>query len=560
MCCASGRFCFCALPVFGQYCCIWNADLARLPHLHHHVCDTLLDCRVGVDDAFIMLQSWDQHKHIRDLKQRLCVVMVHVGPSITITSLTNTVAFGIGYATPTPQMSLFCLCTSIAVLFDYFLTFTLLAPIVLLVSPKHKLPALPPTEEPSVAEHKLVLKNISPSIHKYSAFLHSKKGRVAAFVLSVTLYIIATIGVANMKSTFEPSKAFPSDSPLASSMDGIREVFNEFFPINVFVNRPPNISDVSDYANFNRMVGTLEQIPESYGQNRTILWLRAFEAFDQKTSQLWEFIGMQAPKNYTPSYENLDFFLQQLNYPPTIKMEADENGVKRLKAFQFTIIAKDMSEWSNRAIVEQKCREILERFPEFNASIYDGDSAVLNLLLTVKIDLIGSITVTVICMTIICSFFIPNQIGVAIIAFTISSICYTLVGIMSWWGADLDPVTIVDVLLATGFSVDYTAHFARDVCPMLQAGTSTVLCMLPLIFVPTYAIVAFAKTVFVVVAVGLLHGLFFMPVLLCLTPQKDNQLFKYCENGIGRRKKAPPANTQASIEPLITMPSVVTSE
>lgn len=113
-----------------------------------------------------------------------------------------------------------------------------------------------------------------------------------------------------------------------------------------------------------------------------------------------------------------------------------------------------------------------------------------------------------------------------------------LVGFISWWGADLDPVTMVDVLLATGFSVDYTAHITHQFYvknhasnvvriaesihemsgPMIQAGFSTILCMLPLIFVPTYAIVAFAKTVFVVVGVGLLHGLVFMPVVICWIP------------------------------------------
>lgn len=98
---------------------------------------------------------------------------------------------------------------------------------------------------------------------------------------------------------------------------------------------------------------------------------------------------------------------------------------------------------------------------------------------------------------------------------------------------------MVDVLLATGFSVDYTAHVAHQYyvkpgspydritaslndlfTPMLQAGISTILCMLPLIFIPTYAIVAFAKTVFVVVGVGLLHGLFILPVLLALLPSR----------------------------------------
>ena len=32
-----------------------------------------------------------------------------------------------------------------------------------------------------------------------------------------------------------------------------------------------------------------------------------------------------------------------------------------LDAFQFTIIAKNMAEWSNRAIMEEKCRMILEK-------------------------------------------------------------------------------------------------------------------------------------------------------------------------------------------------------
>lgn len=43
--------------------------------------------------------------------------------------------------------------------------------------------------------------------------------------------------------------------------------------------------------------------------------------------------------------------------------------------------------------------------------------------------------------------------------------------------------------------------------------------MLPLVFVPTYAIVAFAKTVFVVVGIGLLHGLFCMPVAITWLPE-----------------------------------------
>lgn len=33
-----------------------------------------------------------------------------------------------------------------------------------------------------------------------------------------------------------------------------------------------------------------------------------------------------------------------------------------------------------------------------------------------------------------------------------------LLGLLSWAGADMDPVTMIDTLMAVGFSVDYTAH------------------------------------------------------------------------------------------------------
>lgn len=52
------------------------------------------------------------------------------------------------------------------------------------------------------------------------------------------------------------------------------------------------------------MVNTLENLPESYGANRTILWLRAYENFDKQTNQLWEFFGLPST-NYRPTYHNL---------------------------------------------------------------------------------------------------------------------------------------------------------------------------------------------------------------------------------------------------------------
>ncbi|KAL3117849.1 hypothetical protein niasHT_001440 [Heterodera trifolii] len=579
-----------SLAAFGL--CTWMGN-----PLYTIMCVTpFLIAGVGVDDAFIMLQSWQHHRAIGCPRQRLSLVMVHVGPSITITSLTNTIAFGIGFFTPTPQMSLFCLCTSIAVFIDYLLTFTLLCPVVVLLSShqcsavvvaddqqqKHPpllltaaasppavpssacdaeatgkmppstaaLPCRPVVFMPSSPRSSPLHPTPPPWVHRYARFLHSARGRLAALCVAALMYAVGTSGVLRLNSSFEPSKAFPSDSPLASSISSLREVFEEFFPIQVIVNRPPNISDHAQYAEFNAMVAQLEALPESWGDRRTLLWLRQYEQFDRRTDKFWRSLGFAKHRQYSPGYENLAFFLDQLGNPPAIKTEAVAQRVGdakdkqlRVTAFQFTIVVRHMTEWWNRAVVEEKVRAILDRFPQFNATLHDGDAAILNMLLTVKSDLIGSIAVTIVCMAVVCSLFIYSRLGVGAIALCITSICFTLVGVLSWCGADLDPVTMVDVLLATGFSVDYTAHVAHqyhtkkgtstdriahslhEMCPpMLQAGISTALCMLPLAFVPTYAIVAFAKTIFAVISIGLVHGLFLLPVLLCALPaEKRNQ-------------------------------------
>ncbi|KAK5965667.1 Sterol-sensing domain and Patched family-containing protein, partial [Trichostrongylus colubriformis] len=482
---------------------------------------------IGVDDAFILIHRWRHRSDVADHSTRLTKVIVDVGPSITITSLTNIIAFGVGFFTPTPQMSLFCLATSVALLIDYIVTYTILAPMVYLCSGKNDYQTALPSK-PSANDF----------LGRYSRLLCSLNGRLICGLFLVTIYTISGIGVYKMKSTFEPAKAFPSDSPLVRSLKSIRPIFDSYFPVRIYVNHPPNISDEEQHTSFYKMMSDLEHVNGAYGNNRTLLFLNAYEKFDKKVTEMTRSLFLAPEMEYKPSLHNLQFFLDRIGNPPSVKYVKSNHsgGEGYLKAFSFVLLGKGMAEWANRAHFVHDIRQVLSEHSRWNASLFDGDSAVLSLILTVGNDLIGSIAATVACMAGICLLFVNSRVGVLIITYTIASICFCLVGLLSWWGADLDPVTQVDVLLATGFSVDYTAHVAYQfyrsrgmaqervasslgemAAPMLQAGLSTFLCMLPLIFVPTYAIVAFAKTIFIIVGIGLIHGLFVLPVLLSLS-------------------------------------------
>jgi uncharacterized membrane protein YfcA len=138
-------------------------------------------------------------------------------------------------------------------------------------------------------------------------------------------------------------------------------------------------------------------------------------------------------------------------------------------------------------------------------------------------------------MALVCAIFIQNPLSVATASGAIGSISIGVIGYLSWWHLNLDPVSLCAVLMSIGMSVDFTAHVSyhfqvhqnhlklhftlfiitylfklshkreirngqiveiplklpRDklynaiqaiAWPMSQAGLSTVICVLPLIF------------------------------------------------------------------------------
>ena len=131
---------------------------------------------------------------------------------------------------------------------------------------------------------------------------------------------------------------------------------------------------------------------------------------------------------------------------------------------------------------------------------------------------------------------IPNPLCSLWVAFSIISIEIGVVGYMTLWNVNLDSISMINLIMCIGFSVDFSAHISYaylaakvdtpdervQEClytlgmPILQGGMSTILGICTLILAPSYIFVTFFKTVFLVIFFGAMHGIFLLPVLLSL--------------------------------------------
>eukprot|EP00937_MAST-01D_sp_MAST-1D-sp2_P001921 g1921.t1 len=132
----------------------------------------------------------------------------------------------------------------------------------------------------------------------------------------------------------------------------------------------------------------------------------------------------------------------------------------------------------------------------------------------------------------------------AIITLLVASVDACIIGAMGWWGINLHLQTLMCLVLALGFAVDYSIHIAEafiasappvagaasagdgrrsaraaqaltSVGPsVLNGGVSTFLAVCLMGFTRDYAFVTFFQMFTLIVCFGLAHGLVMLPVLL----------------------------------------------
>ena len=109
-----------------------------------------------------------------------------------------------------------------------------------------------------------------------------------------------------------------------------------------------------------------------------------------------------------------------------------------------------------------------------------------------------------------------------------------VIGYMSLWDVSLDSVSMINLVMCIGFSVDFAAHIsyhfvaspsadsnenARDALgalgtPIVQGAVSTVIAVAALSTASTYIFRTFFKLVFLVMLLGFFHAMAVLPVVL----------------------------------------------
>nr|XP_026495368.1 patched domain-containing protein 3 isoform X2 [Vanessa tameamea] len=514
---------------------------------------------IGIDDTFVMLAAWRRTSPTLPVPERMAIMLSEAAVSITITSVTDMLSFFIGIFSPFPSVQIFCMYSGLAVCFTFVWHLTFFAGCVAVSGyrekqNRHTITWLKVLPESRARKEKSWLyrafcsggiDNADPNNpidnkeHCIMAFFRTTMANllnnnlVKALVIVVFLVYLAGAGygVTNLKEGLERRKLSKVDSYSVEFFDREDLYYREFpYRIQVVISGNYNYSDPKIQDEVEILTQRLENTSYISNSLYTESWLRTFVNYVERNNDYLN-VSIDTEEDFIQNLKELWLFPAN---PFSLDVKFNEGG-NEIIASRFLIQAINISGTNHEKEMVKALREVVAQSP-LNASVFHPYFVFFDQFELVRPTSIQNLCYGALMMMITSFIFIPNILCSLWVAFSIISIEIGVVGYMALWDINLDSISMINLIMCIGFSVDFTAHICYaymaskakspkqrvSEClyslglPIVQGSFSTILGVVALLLADSYIFSVFFKMVFMVIFFGAMHGLFLLPVLLSL--------------------------------------------
>ncbi|XP_023294117.2 patched domain-containing protein 3 [Lucilia cuprina] len=515
---------------------------------------------IGIDDTFVMLAAWRRTSLKQSVAERMGHTMSEAAVSITITSLTDLISFWIGVISPFRSVQIFCKYSVFAVGFTFLWHITFFAACMAISGyrehqNRHALfgcrvqsLSVAIKEKRNIFYRSIMSGGINredpdnPLDNKDHILMRFFRNKMAAvinnkwckflIILIFGAYLAgACYGITQIKEGLERRKLSRSDSYSVEFFDREDDYYREFpYRMQVIITGDLNYSDPMVQDQIEELTRNLENTSYVTSSLYTESWLRSFVSFVDRNNEYLN-LTLDTEQDFIEAVKEHWLFPGN---PFSLDVKFNENET-RIIASRLLIQAVNITDTNHEKEMVRDLRQICKDSP-LNATIFHPYFVFFDQFELVRPTSLQAMVIGAVIMMIISFVFIPNFLCSLWVAFSVISIELGVAGYMALWDVNLDSISMINLIMCIGFSVDFTAHICYTYMsskkkspkarvresfhslglPILQGSSSTILGIVALLLAQSYIFLVFFKMVFLVIFFGAMHGLFLLPVLLSL--------------------------------------------
>ncbi|XP_071232528.1 patched domain-containing protein 3-like [Salvelinus alpinus] len=500
---------------------------------------------IGIDDMFIMISCWQKTNVHDSVVDRLADTYQDAAISISITTITDVLALYLGFSSPFGSVQTFCLYAGTAILFCYFYNIIFLGAFLALngqreTSNRHwftcvKIPVdCPPGKSRRYAiccvggayDHDTGTEEeqpISGFFGKYYGPFLTKKWTKASIVFLYAAYLAVSVyGCLELKEGIDLRNLASDDSYISKYYNDISAHFSHNGPnVMVAVNKSLAYWEEDQLKNLSSCITDFKKL-DYVDKNFSLSWLDSFQSYANAN-----YLDINSENTFK---RNLLPFLEKR---PMTRQDIHFDADNKIRSSRFFLQTLNINTTKKQKDMLISLRKTAEKCP-IKLLVYHPSFIYLDQYTVIVDNTIQTIVVATVLMLAISLLLIPNPLCSLWVAFSIGSVIVGVAGFMALWDVSLDSISMINLIICIGFSVNFSAHvsyafvsstkadsnekavdaLAHLGFPIVQGAVSTLLGVVALSFSESYIFRTFFKLMFLVITFGLVHGVAFLPVFL----------------------------------------------
>ncbi|XP_067946636.1 patched domain-containing protein 3-like [Watersipora subatra] len=473
---------------------------------------------LGVDDAFVIIQAWNRLTPTElslPIVERSGRALRHAGVSITVTSITDIVAFGIGATTVLPALRDFCVYATIGIIAVFIVQATFFTACVVLDERRrqarrngccccyvHKETYTPSSCSQRDLQQKVFENFYGPTLLKLPV-------KIIILLVSLAFLGFGIYGAVFLKQDYDPNVFIPKDSYVKDYVNSYQENFPELGVSTGYI-YTYNINYYEDHSKISDMVESLEADPSVDGDS-VDSWLHGYTEWLESSMNvcpwikshvnlttkwplderrfnmlLTPYVYMSAdgrrhiqdvkfnetdelsddavrPANTTVSnFVNANLTHPNLTTPEILDAEKDFAA----KSFVTTRIPLNFVNLKNSKVkvkAMDDTRAVVKQFyTDDQAFIFSRDFETWETDKVIQQELYKNLGLAFGCVIILTLFLIADVVTCALVSACVLATLVEVAGFMYFLGLTIDTVTCIEIVLSIGLAVDYSAHIGHS--------------------------------------------------------------------------------------------------